>query len=294
VRAYLARGGKRALLRVQGSTPRQGRAELPEEMVLCDVQKGGCGPVGFGTTNGKVDLSGDGRWIVAEAESGELSLWGAASGRAVVSMGKGTTRVAFANDGSAVAWIEEADRDKGRLIVNHRRLGEGGVPKPTTLEIEGSSMDIAVSPDGAEVWILLGRKLHRWRVGVDKGVVFEGPAIDGAQGVRVSDDARVVFLRGWNRVALMSNDDGLRPLGKIYPLLSGGFLAVSAEGAVDGTEDAPESLVTRVTREKETLVLDGRSGWDAAHVDGVFERMLAGKSVEPKVPGANGGSQASP
>lgn len=286
--AFPAAGGQKALLRVQRTPPIHVHPQVPTKLYVCDVRKGECAEPAFGTPNGMLGISGDGRWIIAEAPDRNLTVWEAASGKAAVDMGSAVVEVGFARDETGVAWVEQSDRESRELTANYQRL-EGASPgKAESLDLEGWPLDLAVSADGSVVWILLQSKLIRWKPGVDKGVVFEDLTVAGAQQVKVSDDSKTVVLTAYDRITIFANDDALRPLGRLYPLLSGGFLAVSAEGAVDGTADAPASLVTRVTRDKETLVLDGLFGWDAAHVDGVFRRIFAGRSVETPVPAANG------
>lgn len=72
-----------------------------------------------------------------------------------------------------------------------------------------------------------------------------------------------------------------RRIGTIYPLRSGGWLAVSHSGAVEGSEGAVNSVVTRIRGYDEALILPGEVGWDALHVPGAAARMLAGEDVPP-------------
>ena len=67
----------------------------------------------------------------------------------------------------------------------------------------------------------------------------------------------------------------------LYPLLAGGWVAVSGAGAVDGSEDAVRSMATEVKGDGATLVFDGRLAWDAVHVPGTWSRALAGEDVAP-------------
>jgi WD40 repeat protein len=296
-RAYaeVAANGKKVLLRVE---------QYPAmSALLCDTAAASCAPAGYLSGSGAAAISADGRWIAAEAKSGEMKVWDASNGAAAATLGKGIQQVAFSRDGSAVAWIEHPDREVRHVIAHHLRLrGEGAKPEEKTgekapatqdLPIDGWPGDVALSADGAEVWVLLQGSLVHWKPGVDSGTKFEDIGIIPARHVQVAENGKTVFLTGYDRVAVRANDESLRPLASLYPLLSGGFLVVSADGAVDGSKDAAEQLVTRVTRGGEVLAESGWLGWDAAHVEGLLARAVAGKSVQPTVPGANGSAATS-
>jgi hypothetical protein len=77
----------------------------------------------------------------------------------------------------------------------------------------------------------------------------------------------------------------VEPLAKLYPLLSGGWMVVSRDGAVDGSAGASRHLVTEATsgsgRALDLQLFEGALGWDAAFVKGVLQRALAGVSAAP-------------
>lgn len=73
----------------------------------------------------------------------------------------------------------------------------------------------------------------------------------------------------------------LRLLASLHPLTSGEWIVISRSGAIDGSAAAIRGAVTRVQAGTETLVFDGRLGWDRAHVTGVLGRTLAGEDAPP-------------
>jgi hypothetical protein len=267
-------------------------------LVMCDLAAARCSPAPLGSGEGAWAMSEDGRWIAATAQDGVLHVRDASSGRSVRALGPHIRNVAFSPDGGAVAWIEHADREVRHIKARTARLGEAGDTAVHELGVDGWPSDIALSADGSEVWVLTeGGSLRRWRPGAGpriKAVVeHEETALIRARRIQVSENGKALFLSGYNHVAVRSTEPDLRPLATLYPLLTGGFLVVSAWGAVDGSADAPEQLVTRVTRGSEALVLDGLLGWDAAHVEDVLASAYAGQDVATPVAGANGSSATS-
>ena len=274
--------GKKALLTVQ---------HYPAlALLICDLEASRCTPATFASGQGARAISGDGRWVAAEAQDHTLHVWEASSGKSVLDVGKNIRSVAFSPGGDTFAWIEHPDPKVRRVKAKASRFGGGGDAKVQEIEVEGWPTDIATSADGSEIWVLLEGSLHRWKPGVDTGVEIKETELHGARRMQLSDDGKAVLLTGYDRITVRSTGAGVEPLAVLYPLLSGGFLTVSHAGAVDGSAEAPEHVATRVTRKKEVLVFDGVFGWDAAHVEGVFARALAGQDVEPPVPGANGSS----
>jgi hypothetical protein len=86
--------------------------------------------------------------------------------------------------------------------------------------------------------------------------------------VTVTDDGGALLLPGYDHVQVRTNDRAMRRIAMLYPLLGGGWVVVSSAGAVDGSDDAVDSMITRVSGDGARLVFDGRLGWDGAHVAG--------------------------
>jgi WD40 repeat protein len=287
--AQLASRGKKALLQVERYPARS--------FVVCDLEAARCNPAPFASGDGAWAISEDGRWVAATAKDGALHVLDASSGKLVRELGPHVRDVAFSPDGGAVAWIEQADRNVRHIKARWARLGGAGDTRVHELGVDGWPSDIALSADGSEVWVLTEGSLRRWNPGAGPGikplVEIEETDLIGARRIQVSENGKALFLTGYNRIAIRSTEPDLRPLATLYPLLSGGFLVVSAWGAVDGSADAPEQVVTRVTRGGEALVLDGLAGWDAAHVEDVLASACDGQDVATPVAGANGSSATS-
>jgi hypothetical protein len=180
-----------------------------------------------------------------------------------------------------------------RVKARARGLDAAAGAQTREIAAEGWPQHIALSADGSDVWVLLQDSLVRWKPGIDSGVEYKDTSFILPHRLSVSENGKTLLMEGYDHVAIHSTGKDVRLLAKLYPLLSGGFLAVSAAGAIDGTPEAPEHVVTRVTRDQETLVFDGLLGWDAAHVDGVLERALEGESAEPPIFTGNGGGVTS-
>ncbi|MEZ4302752.1 MAG: WD40 repeat domain-containing protein [Polyangiaceae bacterium] len=281
VTAQLSATGRTALLAIE---------RLPDrEIVLCDLDKDACKPASFSGT-GTTRLSRDGRFVAAStAGGGDTQVWSIATGKAVSNLGEHARAVRFSADGSTVAWFEQSDPHSRDLTVHARRLGPGKEPGESfEAKVEGWPADLGISGGGSVVWVLLEGSLLRWDVGEAPAPAWpDTPYVSGRR-LHLSPDDKLLFLESYHGVSVYSAAPGAAPLARIYPLLSGGFLTVTTSGAVDGSPDAPEHLITRVTRSGETAIFDGRFGWEAAHVEGSYDATLAGRDEAPVIPGANG------
>lgn len=274
-KVWLARGGKTALMRV---------SRYPKTyLVLCAAEKSGCDVLSFGADSDLVAITEDGRTVAAQDGNKALQIYDVATRKVLLDAGQDVRNVALSRDGGAVAWVTQPDRHKRHVIVRYQRLDKKGDAQLHEISAEGWPQDLALSADGEDVWVLLEGSLVRWRPAAGTQVEHKETAIVLAHRIHISEDGKTLFLEGYNRVVLRETGKDLRPLLTLYPLLSGGYLARSAAGAIDGTDDAKDHVITRVTREGETLVFDGQLGWEAARVDGLLPRALRGENVKPLI-----------
>jgi WD40 repeat protein len=234
-----------------------------------------------------VALSRDGRRVLTAAYDRPLKVWDAASGRATHELDVGVRHAALSRDGSRVAWMWTPDREVPRVTVRARGLDDAEEPRELTLA--GWPEHLEFSPDGAEVLALLeSGRLTRWRPADGSTATIEETALILAQAVFHSEDGRTVFAPGYDHVQIRAADAALTRLATVYPLLTGGWMVVSAAGAVDGSEDAPDQAVTRASLGDETAVYPGRLVWPAVEVVGTMARVLAGERVQPPLPAPGG------
>lgn len=270
--AQFAAGGH-ALLDIQGT---------PRTLLLVDPQGRGK-PLGIPDVHG-LQLSDDGS-LVASSEHGKPGqVWRTSTGSLVQTLPPDIRHLSLARDGSAVAWLTLPDPDRARTRVGLRRI-DADPTSDQTLDLDGWPSALALSADGSELLILIQNgKLWRWRPATGSKHLVEELALYAIHRVNFSSDGRLILLAGYAHVELRQNDEPLTPLATVYALVDGGWLALSHSGAVDGSPDAPANLVTRVTQHGSTQIFAGGLGWDAAHVDGLVARALAGEDVQPPVP----------
>ncbi len=181
----------------------------------------------------------------------------------------------FARDGEHMAWSVRPRSEEWPTIVRVRRLNDS--PDVREREFPGESGELVFTMDGAEVLLTDGEGgVLRWRWATDELRQHERVR---ATGIQPSADGRVVFMQRGDSVEIRRNDETLRRVATVHALGTSGWLVMSESGAVDGSEDARDSVVTRVTRGVETLVFGGGLGWSGAHVDGLLARALSGEDV---------------
>lgn len=226
-------------------------------------------------------ISADGRWIVSEGpgSGGTLAVSVrrlAAPAEVVHVLGFHADEVVFTRDGSRVAWLERSSKPNGPATVHVRSLV--GEPAPANVRVADHVTGLAFGVDEREVWFIASGWM-RWQP--DTGALTAG---DGKGTVRrVTTDGRTIRAVGITETRVLRVGSPPVELGQLVALDSGEWLAVSAAGAIDGSPGAIDELVTWVQQGGTDLVFAGRLGWDAAHVDGLVGRMLAGEDVAPPV-----------
>ncbi len=239
-------------------------------------------PIPVSTDAYQLELSDDGRWLATLGNGVPLQVWSARTDKLEHTLDADVRWLSFARDGSYVAWLAQPERGKPVVQARLQRLAAG--PTPAPLQLAGWPQFITTTPDGSELLILLeSGRLVRWDHARGTHREFADIGLIGAQSVQLAEDGKTLLLAGFRGVDIRANDAQLTPLASVHALLTGGWLAISRAGAIDGSADAVDSLVTRVTRGDETLVFDGKLGWDGAHVEGVVARALAGEDVRPPV-----------
>lgn len=227
-------------------------------------------------------LSDDGRWLATGGRGGPLRIRGMrAAGRVVHTLDAGVRAFGFSRDGSHMVWATLPDPKVGEIKV--RVLAIEGAGEVRELAVKGWPESVTFTPDGAEVLLLASGQLTRWRWAGDEVTTIQQVSLILAKSAVVTDDGRALLLPGYDHVQVRTNDRAMRRIAMLYPLLGGGWVVVSSAGAVDGSDDAVDSMITRVTRDGARLVFDGRLGWDGAHVAGAWPRVLAGEDVAPPV-----------
>lgn len=240
-------------------------------------------PDGAGTTHTFTEmplaLSEDGAWLVTGGAQGMRLRRTAAAERVVRTLHRGFGEARFSGDGAQLLWVVE---EETRTRVGALRLARPGGSRALTLR--ESVQDLTFSADGREVLILCEDGLFvRWWPATGKQREVGQVSLIGANEVVAAANGTTIYMPGFDHVQVRTNDRGVPRVGAIRVLPSGGWLAISASGAIDGSDDAPAMTITWVEEKDGRRVFDGRLGWDGAYVPGAVTRMLAGDDVAAPV-----------
>lgn len=285
-RAELSASGDRLLVDVQGESRR---------VVVRDLRRGIDTPIPVPADSEAPVLSPDGLRLVAFGREAPPVVFDTQTGNVVAKLDAVVNHVAIAPDASFVATLARtAQRARGRATLH--RLGG---PSPSTpsasdsIDVEGWTAGVAVSPEGDEILILMESSVVLWRPSKGERVDVPGDWQHGIRRAHYAAGGRVVFFERYDEIEIRRRDETMTLVATLYPLLSGGWVVLSADGAVDGSADAPESLIARASRRPEAsgsasraaLLLSGRAAWDRFYVQGVLSGALEGDSVSPPAPG---------
>lgn len=221
-------------------------------------------------------VSDDGRWLVTR-EGDRLAHLHELAGDALRSerLPDETRRAAFARDGSRLlttSRIHFTERAQVRSLVGPRATHERTGPL--------LALAVAISPDGRDAWIYWGDRITRWRVDTGETADITTYPIAAIHTLSLAADGKTVRIVGDDFIDVWTAAD-MRRVGSLHALDSGGWVTMSRSGAVDGTDDAVDHLITRAYADDATLVFTGRLGWAGAHVPGAAAQVLAGADVNP-------------
>ncbi len=229
-------------------------------------------------TRPATELSAGGRWLATDEALVDLAVAEVAIGETVYTRAEAAERTALAADAAVVAW-REPDGD-GEDVVHAQRFDRPGEAS-VRLEVEGRVVDVAVTASGEEVLVLLISGLVRWWPWQGRRTEHWFSEWRGFRELTLSSHEAALILQGGPEVEILANDVHLRRLATVVLLDGGGWVALAGTGAVDGSSDAPDHLISRVGRGGEALIFGGRFAWDGARVPGLVARALAGEEVQP-------------
>jgi hypothetical protein len=217
--------------------------------------------------------SPDGRVRLSRTDDGRLRI----ETDVVRTIGQNVKEAQVAPDGSFVTWIERRPRDP---VGSVKLLSLSSSESERARTVDGWVVGLDVRPDGAEVLVYTERKLLLW--GLDDEPLREAEiGITGARRVAYSDDARRIHVEYYGQVDVHAHEPGLPRLVSVFPTHSGGWLAVNAAGAVDGSDDAVDFTMTIVEGLGEPFAHDGALAWDRLHVEDHYREAVVGLVVEP-------------
>ena len=220
-------------------------------------------------------LTPNGRWLVESGLARPRRIWDVTTGKQVHTLAATGTQVEFAEVGPVIGWIDDKDHK-----VRSRRLDEPDAPDRVLNLGPYRLHDLAISTNGDEVLVASNKGLTRWSPGTGRLTVYpDGPAY--LMGVDITGGGATLTLRYHDRrVEIYGNNEHMDLLATVLSLEGGHWVALSKGGAVDGSPDAPGSMLVRVAQDSDALVFDGRLAWDGAVVRGLVPRALLGEDVQ--------------
>jgi WD40 repeat protein len=215
-------------------------------------------------------LRDDGRWLATYGERAPLQIWDTRTGKAVTTLETGIAAVAFFGDGKRMVTVA---KNKKAVTVQIRNLAGKST---LDLALTGWIVGVDVAPSDDELLIAFEDRIVRYTIGSQ--VQRDVPAF-GQRRARYAN-ADTIMLEGFNQIEIRRTDDAMTLVGHVYSLLSGGFLVTSAAGAVHGSADAPDGIVSR-TMSTRPRVLTGRETWNLWARPDTYACALAGEIAAP-------------
>jgi len=224
-------------------------------------------------------LTPDGRKLVEAAPGQSIRIWEVATGVQVHALASTAEKVAFAEDGAVMASISwDPERRIGE--VRSRRLDDPGAAE-RVLEVTGRPLDLAVSMDGQEVLMARPRGLIRWSPGTGQSTEYPTRWRSRIVGVDITGGGATLMLTyADHSIEIRGNNEHMDLLAAVFPIGRASWVARGSGGAVDGSPDAPDSVLVRVERSFDWLMFDGRLAWHGAHVPGLVARAILGEDVQ--------------
>lgn len=230
--------------------------------------------------------SADGSRLVLFDHGEPLQVYDTERGELLLALDVRAHHAVMAPDGSWIAWLEVPDPQKADTVACWRRLDDRD-ERVIRIAVPGWAKLLAAAPSSEELLAVTESAIVRWRPQEGWKRAIEGFESVSASEIRYSADGRLLLFEGYDRVDVRDNADGLPRLGTLYPLLDGGWSAMSEDGALDGSETAPSSMMTLVEGPAgDVLVHGGTLGWDRFAVDGLWAQLMAGRRVRPPIEAA--------
>ncbi len=249
-------------------------------------------------------ISDDGRWLATGGPGRPLTVRRLdAPDTLVHTLDADVAHAAFSPDGTRLAWAFVEPATPTRVRARVLALSGSAAPQATSVRYEDSPVPsrhgprtvlprhISFTDDGADVLLMISpserglANTWHWRPAADKQRRLARRLIL-ADTTRPVGTGAALWLPTRGIVYVHANTAGQERLGTIVPLASGGWLARTDAGALDGSDDAPLHLVSRVGVGETAVAHDGLLAWDAFHEPGAAARMLAGEDVPPPLPDA--------
>ncbi len=228
-------------------------------------------------------LSDDGRFLATTGQRAPVRIWDVATGKLAKQLGPARA-IALAPDGSYLASMVRDDEDRSGKAEARLDPIDGG--EPHTMIVDGWPSTIAISADGRQIVFHMENAVYLYDVAAKKLALVDknGWAI-GVKAIRYANGAKLFFVDMFDMVQVRRRDDEMSLVATMYPLHSGGWLALSADGAVEGSPDAVEHVLTRAAAGSDAIYLSGRAGWDRFATPDVWALALRSTSAVPAAPG---------
>lgn len=190
---------------------------------------------------------------------------------------------ALAPDGSWIAWQEQLERPKNGLPdVRVHVVGIDRGVRDRTVTVPGWADILAPHPDSQELLIATENTINRLDISSGQ-LTDEGFEYVGVNSLHYALDATLVLFERYGQVDIRANAPGLPVLASVYALDNKGWFVQTRNGAVDGSDNAPQSLATIVDGPLDATVLPGQVAWDRFAVPHLLAQP---KGYEAPAPGA--------
>ncbi len=254
-----------------------------QKIVVRDA-RGPLREIDMGARGDTIAIDRAGRVVCAITDGSELAAWSVDDGHELFRMPAGRgSMLAVSPEGKSVAWRSDAKTLVVTAIDDHHEIARLTTKDIAPSQDYGPIRGVAFTSE-TEV-LVIGpsgpgyERMYRWPIG--EHVLGTELQVLGSERIELSSSGIATIYDRNDSAYLLRAKDGVL-LASVHATRAGGWLAMSRDGAVDGSPEGRTAAVTNV--EGASAARSSWLGWDRFEVPDLLAQSARGASVMPPMP----------